>query len=324
MLIVIAGHTVSLRYSYPLYAFHMPLFFFLSGLVVNDKKESFIHFLGKRAESLLKPWISILFISFLVCCLIPQWRHAITLEAVLADFYTANTNTLQNSSLWYLVCYFFVLVLFYPVNRIKRSPLVILLFILLAITLLWIRNMLDRTSLPFHRLPFKIDSALVALVFFCIAKWNKDKIMKLISNNVSGLLIFLMLVLSGWLCVYNKWSNINSLDFGRYRLLYYPIALISIASVCFLSQWISRFKRTGISSFFQFYGKNSLLIFSFQSLFIRLYLLLFNNIQSLKMQLYGDNPVIHQVGAFVVVSFLLSPAVVCLFEFLRKKNIRIL
>jgi fucose 4-O-acetylase-like acetyltransferase len=324
MLIVIAGHTVSLRYSYPLYAFHMPLFFFLSGLVMKDKKEYFKDFVLNKTNALLRPWVIMLLISFLVCCIIPQWRQAISFRAILADLYTSNTNILQNSSLWYLVCYFFVLVLFYPITRVKRTPSVIVLFFVLAVSFLWMKTILDKSTLPFHRLPFKIDSALVALVFFCIANWNKEIIMKFFSNHINGMLILLISVLSGWLCVFNDWSNINSLDFGRYRLLYYPIALLGILSICLISQWISSLKSTGVRYFFQFYGKNSLLIFGFQSLFIRLYLLFFNNIQSLEMQLYGDNPVIHQAGAFIVVSFVLSPSIVFLFEFLRKKNIKII
>lgn len=35
MLLVIAGHTIALKYSSILYTFHMPLFFFLSGLVAK-------------------------------------------------------------------------------------------------------------------------------------------------------------------------------------------------------------------------------------------------------------------------------------------------
>ena len=113
IILVIAGHTIYLGYSYPLYAFHMPLFFFLSGLVFKDKDESLLTFVNKKSLSLLKPWAIILFISFLVCLAIPQWRNEISIKSIVIDLYTANTNTIQNSSLWYLVCYFFVLIIFF-------------------------------------------------------------------------------------------------------------------------------------------------------------------------------------------------------------------
>lgn len=323
ILIVIAGHTVSLRYSYPLYAFHMPLFFFLSGLLFKDRGDGFMTFIKKKAKALLKPWAVMLFISFLVCLAIPQWRNELGIKPILLDFYTANTNTLQNSSLWYLICFFFVLVIFYFVNKLKTKTLRIV-FLLSAVAFLWIKEVLDMTSLPLHRLPFKIDSALIAIVFFAVGFWCKDLIISVDVMRIKPIYIILFVLASASLCVLNKWSNINSLDFGRIRLLYYPIAFMGIASVCLISKMLSSINCSTVKSILLFYGKNSLLVFGFQSLFIRLYLLLFNELQGLSMTLYGDNPMIHQVGSFCVVSFVMSPLVVLLFSALRARNVNLL
>ncbi len=324
IILVIAGHSFYLGYSYPLYAFHMPLFFFLSGLLFKDKKEGFGVFFKSKTKSLMRPWLIILFFSFLVCLAIPQWRNEITLKAVLSDLYTANTNVFQNSSLWYLVCFYFMLLIFFFVKRIKRTTLFTIVFIAFAVGLLWIRELLDMTNLPFHRLPFKIDSALVALIFFYMAYLLKDKILSTMTNKISLSVIVPILLVASVLCVLNGWSNINSLEFGKIRLLYYPIALLGIASVCLVSKFVSTLKWRPLIKFFSFYGKNSLLIFGFQSLFIRLYLLLFSVIGGRVLYLYGANPMIHQIGAFVVVGFIISPLIVHFFLFLRKHNIHIL
>ena len=324
IILVIAGHCFYLGYSYPLYAFHMPLFFFLSGLLFKDKNEGFVDFFKSKTNSLMRPWLIILFISFLVCLGIPQWRYEMTLTTVLSDLYTANTNVFQNSSLWYLVCFYFMLLIFFFVNKIKKTAVTALVLFIIAIGLLWIKVLLDRTNLPFHRMPFKIDSALIALVFFFVAYLYKDKILKFMKGKANLLLVFLIVVTSAVLCVYNGWSNINSLDFGRIRLLYYPIAFMGIASVCLTSQLITKPNLKTLKSFIAFYGKNSLLIFGFQSLFIRLYYLFFNNLQGLNLKLYANNPKMHQIGVFVVVCFILSPITVRFFEFMRKRNIKIL
>ncbi len=42
------------------------------------------------------------------------------------------------------------------------------------------------------------------------------------------------------------------------------------------------------------------------------------------MPLYGANPIIHQIGSFVIVGFVLSPLVTSLFLVLRRKNLMIL
>lgn len=324
IILVIAGHCFSLRYSYPLYAFHMPLFFFLSGLLFKDKKEGFVVFLKTKTKSLMRPWLIILFISFLVCLAIPQWRNEMTLTAVFSDLYTANTNVFQNSSLWYLVCFYFMLLIFFFVSKIKRTVVTALVFIFVAVVLLWVKEILNMTSLPFHRLPFKIDSALIALVFFYAAYLYSDKIQPFMKGKANHLLVALIVVVSTILCVYNGWSNINSLDFGRIRLLYYPIAFMGITSVCLLSLSISKLRWTFLKSFLSFYGKNSLIIFGFQSLFIRLYLLIFNSIQGLDMQLYGSNPKVHQGGAFFIVTLIVSPLLVFLLSSFKKRSISIL
>lgn len=324
MILVIAGHCFYLGYSYPLYAFHMPLFFFLSGLLFKDKNEGFVDFFKSKTNSLMRPWLIMLFISFLVCLAIPQWRSGITLKAVLSDLYTSNTNVFQNSSLWYLVCFYFMLLIFFFVNKIKRTAVTGLIFIIIAVGLLWIKVLLDRTDLPFQRLPFKIDSALIALVFFYVAYSYKDKILPFMKGKSNLLIIIFIVVVAAVLCVFNGWSNINSLDFGRFRLLYYPVAFMGIVSVCLVSQVIIKLNWKPLKSFLAFYGKNSLLIFGFQSLLIRLYLLTFNNLGGAEMQLYANNPIYHQVGAFLLVNFLVAPLVVLLFSTLRKNGIRVL
>ncbi len=324
IILVIAGHCFYLGYSYPLYAFHMPLFFFLSGLLFKDKKEEFGVFLKSKTKSLMRPWLIILFFSFFVCLFIPQWRNEITLKAVLSDLYTANTNVFQNSSLWYLVCFYFLLLLFFFLNKIKRTILFAIVFIAFAVGLLWIKELLNMTNLPFHRLPFKIDSALIALVFFYVAYLLKDKVLSIMMGKASIFVIIPIVLISAVLCILNGWSNINSLDFGKIRFLYYPIALMGVVSVCLVSKFIITLKWNPLKVFFIFYGKNSLLIFGFQSLFIRLYLLFFSSLEGQELYLYGANPLIHQIGAFFVVCFITSPLVVIFFKHLRKHDIHIL
>ena len=324
MMLVIAGHTISLRYSTPIYAFHMPLFFFLSGLVFKDRKDHFLLFLKKIFKSLLKPWMVMLLISFFVCILIPQWREEITMRAVLTDLYTSNTNIFQNSSLWYLVCYFFMLLVWFFSHKLFEGRYGNYNLVAYALVLLFLPEVMKMAGIPLGRLPFKIDTAMVALVFFVIAFRYKGKVMAFVEGFHSRALLLVLCVIAAALCVLNGWSNINSLDFGRIRLCYYPIALLSIAAVLAVSKQIALSDMTWLKSSLIFYGRNSLIVFGFQSLFIRLYLLFFNNVQSLSMQLYADNPMTHQIGSFLVVTFIASPLVVYSVLALRKRNINIL
>jgi hypothetical protein len=205
--------------------------------------------------------------------------------------------------------------IFWFVNKIKRTKATIAILVIIAVCLLWQKEVLLYVShnivkIPCDRLPFKIDSALVACVFFSVAAWNKDKIKILFKRNftlwtliLSSIVFFVISVLSGW-------TNLNSLDFGRIRLLFYPIAFAGIILVCFVSKKIAELQNSQIKKWLTMYGECSLLIFGLQSIFIRLYLYVFNKIENLNMELYMNNPIIHQIGSFVLVSFVVSPLLI--------------
>lgn len=319
IILVIAGHTFALDYCRPIYTFHMPLFFFLSGLFLKTDMP-FKQFLQKKTKAILGVWVLVIIISLLICLCVPEWRNMISAKSLLSDFYSVNTNVIQNSSLWYLVCLFFAENMFYLLEKIRTimsQKLFFILFIIYALTLLMLPNILTIASnfIPLHgnRLPFKIDTALYAVVFISIGKWIKPYIGQLLERCTFIYTIMLFLI---WfvLAYFNGVTNLNSLAFGQYRLLFYPIALLGIAWVCGVSREVSTKPNSIIHKIITFYGENSLVIFIFQSLFIRLYLLIANKIFGLEMILYMNNPIEHQIGAFIVVGFIISPIMVLLYK----------
>lgn len=316
ILLVIAGHTICLKISSPLYAFHMPLFFLLSGLVYNnDKYSKASAFFPTKTKQILKPWAIMWTISLLVCLIIPEWKEALSFKEIIKEFYTTNSNNVQNSSLWYLLCLYVMFILYFFINKIKRSTKTLLLFSIIAIflpLLKYIEYGIDEyiISMPEKRLPFKLDTALVALVFFCIGSWYKNEIKNFIEKEKSWILLFLYIPFIYIIAYLNGWTNLNSYDFGHIFLLFYPIAFLGIAIVLSWSYKISNSQLKWIRSILIFYGKNSLIIFGLQSLYIRLYLFFFNKVTGLDMVLYANNPWYHQIGSFVVVAFILSPLTV--------------
>ena len=52
-----AGNTEAPFYRVVLYAFHMPLFFFISGMLFNSKGKTFGAFIKKKAQSLICPYV---------------------------------------------------------------------------------------------------------------------------------------------------------------------------------------------------------------------------------------------------------------------------
>lgn len=331
VLLVIVGHTFFLGIVAPLYTFHLPLFFLLSGLVFNEEKyRSKLLLLKTKAKSLLRPWLVLLLISFCICLLIPEWRENLSWKEMLKELYTTNTNNIQNSSLWYFVCLYMMFVLYALVGgRIRSARTKVWFLIVFSVSILFIKKPIAWFSvniIPLYgeRLPFKIDTAMIALVFFLIGLWYKDTIMKLVERRWSDIVLLMMAV-----CVYvlgriNGWTNLNSYDFGYIPFLFYFIALSGILVVLWISHKIDTSICHELKNVLLFYGRNSLVIFGFQSLFIRLYLYIFNHLQGLDMQLYQNNEWYHQVGAFLVTAFVGCPLAVWVIGGLRKKGIRIL
>lgn len=318
MILVIAGHTFCLGLSSPLYTFHLPLFFLLSGLVFNENKYQDTQLLLKtKARQIMQPWLVMALISFFVCLCIPEWRLNLSLNAMLKELYTTNTNNIQNSSLWYLVCLYMMFVLYAALRSILCKKWGgKYFFIVIAIALLFIKDPIqwlseNYLSLPDDRLPFKMDTAMIALIFFMVGLRYKNLILFLSSKRYSWMvlaILFIMVYAAGKL---NGWTNLNSYDFGTIPILFYPISFFGIyVVICASVKLTNKAECKWLKSILLFYGKNSLVIFGFQSLFIRLYLYAFNHLQGLDMQLYQNYVFYHQIGAFVVVTFIASPLMV--------------
>ena len=312
----------------------MPLFFLLSGLVYNSLKYfSSSNLFKSKSVQILKPWLVCYMISLAVSLAIPVWRDALSWKQMLIELYTTNSNNINNSSIWYLICLFVTFILLFFVHKLfynvgKRTTAIVLMVV--GVSLLWIKEFLFIVSPTLHlvenRLPFKLDSAMIAVIFMYAGFRYKQFVINLVSKTSEWkLIVAVALFFAGF--VVNRWSNINSLDFGNIRLLYYPIAFLGIYCVmafCYLlSQNGARYSLF-IRKILSFYGTNSLIIFGFQSLFIRLYILFFNENYGCSMVLYDNNPIIHQIGSFIVVTFMISPLIVYGFAYLRKHNIRIL
>lgn len=330
ILLVIAGHTFYMEAIRPIYAFHLPLFFLLSGLVFNQQKYASAKVLfPAKARQLLKPWAIMWTISLLICLMIPAWRANLDIHIMLREFHTTMTNNVQNSSLWYLLCLFTMYVIFFFVNKIPRNRYTIGVMVVLALALPWMRN--AETSLlksicdmPDNRLPFKIDSALVGLVFFCIGAWLPDVVRKFVKRDWPWWLLALSAGAALLVAYLDSPINIQHIILGKYKLLFYPVALSGIAAVMMISYKIASSSPEKVRDLFAFYGRNSLLIFGFQTLFIRLYILVANNIFGLDMRLYANNPAGHQIACYVIVTFIIMPLVAKFFLWLRGKGVRIL
>lgn len=321
IILVIAGHTFWMNWCYPIYAFHLPLFFVISGMLIKETRvKKAGEFIYRQLKSTIYPFIIMLCISLVIVFLIPYWRELITLKKVMVDVYLGSPDCAQNSSLWYLICYFFAsfyFVLFYKVLSNKNFLQVTIFLILISIFVLLMPSLMRLLHLPANRLPLKMDTALVAAVFIGVGFWFREGIMKILSLSKNIIFLFCLFFMTIVTSYCNGQSNMSSLLYGKMYWAYFPSAIVGLIFILSISHVFERMPI--ISKVLIFYGRSSLVIFGFQSLMIRAYNLIVFSLFGEELILYGHNPLIHQVLSFCIVSFLGAPMLVCFWLWLKGK-----
>jgi len=158
-----------------IHAFHMPMFFFVSGWFFKSK-DNVGHQIIRKIKTLLGPYIVFELILWIVLMpFVPEYGSFRTLLYI----FTENTYKIPVESgtfgispipgaMWFLTAIFFIEVIYIVLDKIlgcnwKLHILVVILDVL---------GMLAPTVLPF-RLPWALDASFVGIGFFHIARITK-------------------------------------------------------------------------------------------------------------------------------------------------------
>ncbi len=169
IIIVIYAHTLSadsLRYLF--YSFHMPLFFFLAGIIFHHKKnEQFLPMLKKNIKTILVPYFFFAVLSYLLWYFtISSWQPTFSemTEHLLGILYGNNGKNIMfyNGVLWFLPCLFVTKVLFSSFTELSTKKRFLLLFIFF----LSLVGYLFSKVFPEDKLIFGLETALTSVVFF--------------------------------------------------------------------------------------------------------------------------------------------------------------
>ena len=124
ILMVVWAHILIFGWTHRMiYAFHMPLFFFLSGMLFQrDKYTSFSVFVAKRAKRLLAPYAIYSVLTWMVWAAFRYMRHDDVdsyLMPLLQTFYAQGSGAymVHNSALWFIPCLFLTELLYFFISR---------------------------------------------------------------------------------------------------------------------------------------------------------------------------------------------------------------
>ncbi|MEE1182455.1 MAG: acyltransferase family protein [Treponema sp.] len=292
--LVILGHLEVKTYGFfsPkewVYSFHMPLFFWLSGL--THKPCTFKDNLKKSLRQLAVPYVFFYLVTwawwFVVSCLrhpeiYPDRFYDGIVKPLLGMFiangYNTSLSTMANVPLWFLAGLFWCKLLFTLIDSLsaKHKKLVQVVLCAVLLTAAFVLKFYKipelqtkvfgniKVSTAVRFIPFSLGTLTLSYVFFfagtLIKKWIFTNSVELPKKNLVSVMI-LCLVFGLISSIYNSRTDINSIKFGKDLLLFTTSAFAGIAFICALSVLISP-----VPAFFAFMGRNSITILAFHGI----------------------------------------------------------
>lgn len=267
---VIMGHTYK-GYSFIgwIYSFHMPLFFFLSGITLKIEQISCREFLKKRVKSLLIPYIlySIVYIMLEVIKSGLNGNMDETIKYFLRDAFWIRGQQ-ATIGLWFLPLLFLVEVLLMVVYKGIRSKN------LRAASVLFITAMgflyADKIG---KALPWGLDAAFVVIFFLyagyvfkqiCLSSWMNGKRKDIFKYAIIGVgLLFANIIFNNYnMKLIGDNADMYSLRYGN-EILY---ILSALAGIGFISIVLGYILKNVKSEFWRFMGRNTLHIYCLHGL----------------------------------------------------------
>lgn len=243
-MLVVLGHTLGLSQSieFYIYSFHMPLFFFISGLVLKPTRLSltwantFRNYWGR----LLLPYALFSLMTYLPWVLVTRRYGADALLGVdawrplIGTFYGVGVDgwLQHNAMLWFFPCLFVTHLLFRMVYELTRSW-----GQYVAIAVLAGIGYLFSLALPI-RLPWGVEIALIALPYYALGHAVALRDTQLPRANLIKALLFLFFATLQFICIaWNGRVDMNFISLGN-PLLFYLGAFFGIGALSCLASFL--------------------------------------------------------------------------------------
>lgn len=317
ILLVIWGHCLHIDRTlfHLIFVFHMPLFLMLSGYVFSEK-DSFPDLIWKKVRTLILPYICFFLLGLAATLILPEWRQGLSLSELKADLWLGYPKSVNNSSIWYLICLFFTVLLFHLVCKLPSALQFLALLIIYSIGIWYSKHQFP--FMGYSRLPLTLDVLPVASAFFALGYYAKsNKVMQFFTKRTTIAAAAMVLSCVGVFIVYryNGYVNLHGLTYHSAEL-YLLGGILGTTAVVMLSVLleqadVSLFKR--IKSILLWYGRHSLHILGMQSLLIRLYIVFVYRIFDVNLTLYFF-PWQHCLVSTIIVAFIICPILCCLID----------
>jgi len=254
-----------------IYSFHMPLFFFLSGMFFKPDMR-FLDVLKRRFDSILKPYLFTLFLVYFASVFYDKSLDLPTVVNRVIKALYGNSYYLELywSQLWFLPTLFAVSIFafgFYVVFKRLPGWMTFVGLLLTLVVGIWTLNWfmpfnlaLFSHNFELNGLPFSLDLVLVCGFFFLLGREVYERVPMEVFSPL-WVLIGSAVVLIGLNVLFDSMMNLNTREYGA-PLVNTLEALAGIIFVLSISQWIEKWGGWA-SRALQYYGKISLIVLIF-------------------------------------------------------------
>lgn len=259
IIMVVLGHAKGVPHTYTVlaYSFHVPLFFFLSGWVLeaHGSARSYGASLLRLARVLLVPYLCFFLLGYGYWLLTRnigekalRWGSQPWWEPLGGLFTGIGPKLYVHPAIWFLVALFVTTAVYIGWRRYWRAGMISLAVLVLAWG--WI-GLFPGYGI---RLPFALDILPVSLFFFAAGGAAANRL-RLPESSWANVLIALALALPWlWLALGNGRVDINQLEFGTSRAKFFAAGLLGTAAVLCGARLIQHWPAV------QWIGRNTLLI----------------------------------------------------------------
>ena len=304
IILVIWGHS-SLFLFDEIYAFHMPLFFFLSGCFFSMKLD-FIDFAKKKFRQLIVPYIFFLILSCIyywgLLFVTGRFNSNDLLDIIQIFPYD---NKILNTPLWFFYALFWMSLIYYLLRRYVKNDYMIFCIVLILHIGEYLLSIND-ISLPAY-----LGRSLMEVIYMHLGfvLYNKTSFFNKFKTTSLKNLFFLFCSISLFVLLFFIQNKIDK-SFV-YSLLSIITALMGIIFSLYLCSFI-RFKR--IEKAFDYLGTHTLCLFS-------VHLPLYEISRPIAKRLFEKGSLAYDITSFLIV-FVLSIIVTELLMFLFPKFLR--
>lgn len=274
ILLVVWGHILLTGPSHRvIYAFHMPLFFLISGMLFKrDNFDGFRDFLKRRAKRLMVPFVIYSVVTWIIWAAFRFIRHDNVvsywdplLQTVIAK--GSGAYMVHNSALWFIPCLFATEIIYFSFSKFNDIAKFAISVCCAAVSFILGYYCTDDW---WFLLPWNLDAALIAVLFYCMgnifsAKIPNSEIVEFLKSHIksAGCLFVVLSAILYWSAMEFGECSMGSSSYNCNGAIFVIRAIIGIAACLLLSVFMNFLpKKNVLKKYLIREGKSSLDIMS--------------------------------------------------------------